>query len=91
MAKRLSERGKKEASKTSAATVNKELRALKRIFRVAHEWKLLKQVPKIEFVREPKIAPTFVTAEQFAELYSACDAATKKCLWCSVPIRHVDH
>ena len=76
-AKRLSERGLKPGSKTSPATVNKELRAIKRLVRVAKEWKKLAEVPHIEFVREPDVGITFISASDFAKLYAACDAATK--------------
>lgn len=77
IAKRLKERGKKPGSTVSPATVNKDLRALKRVFRTAHAWKMLKEVPSIEFVREPKVGITFISPEQFSELYAACDAAEK--------------
>ena len=77
IAQRLSERGKKEDSTTSPATVNKELRALKRIMRVAVSWKLLAECPKIEFVKEAKVGITFISQDEFAALYAACDAATR--------------
>lgn len=77
VAARLAERGKKEGSKTSAATVNKDLRAVKLLLRQAHEWNMLLKVPKIDFVREPDVEPTFVSEADFALLYGACDAATR--------------
>lgn len=77
VAKRLSEDGKKPGSKTSPATVNKELRILKRVFHVARDWKLLKELPKIEFAKEPKVGITFINSNEFSSLYSACAAATK--------------
>ena len=74
---RVRERGKKLDSNTSPATVNKERRCLKRVFRVAADWKLLKEVPKFEFSKEAQVGITFIAPEEFALLYSACDAATK--------------
>lgn len=75
--KRLRERGKKPGTTTSAATVNKELRALKRLFRCAVDWGYLPKAPKIEFVRESKVGITYISEADFVLLYDACDAATR--------------
>lgn len=60
----------------SSATVNKELRHLKSMFRVAHEWNWLPKLPKVRMLREQKHLPRYVTAEHFAAIYEACDVAT---------------
>ncbi|MCR9296336.1 MAG: site-specific integrase [bacterium] len=77
-AARLAEGGKDSGrNKVAVATVNGNLRNLKRLLRVAHDWKYLKEVPKIEFLREPDVAPSFVSQEQFSRLYEACNAADR--------------
>ena len=42
--------------------MNKELRAIKRVLNVAVRWKYSKETPAIEFIREPKLEPTFVSS-----------------------------
>jgi integrase len=78
--KRLGERGKKPGTTASPATVNKELRALKRLFRCAVDWGYLKATPKIEFVRESKVGITFISEADFVALYESCDAADRPVL-----------
>jgi integrase len=63
-------------STTSVVTINIELRTLKRVLNVAKRWNYLKEVPAIEFLREPKSLPTFISAEEFTCIYHACDVAT---------------
>ena len=63
-------------STASVVTINMELRTLKRVFNVAKKWKYLKEVPTIEFLREPKTLPTFISAEEFTRIYHACEVAT---------------
>jgi integrase len=44
--------------------------------RLAHDWKYLPEMPKVKMLREPRKLPTFVSPEDFAAVYQACDAAT---------------
>ena len=76
VAKRRMERGSKGGSTVSPATVNKELRHLKAVLRVAHDWGYLPTVPKVRMLKEPKKLPRYVTPEHFAAMYEACDTAT---------------
>jgi len=55
--------------------VNKELRCIKAALRIANEWGYLPVVPKIRMLKEPKRLPRYVTPEDFAAIYDACDAA----------------
>lgn len=75
IAKRSAERGKKEGDRVSPATINKELRCLKAVLRIAHEWELLAKIPKITMLREPQKIPPNITTEHFGLIYDACDAA----------------
>jgi integrase len=59
----------------SPATVNKELRCLRAMLRLAHRWGYLSRVPEFDFLREPGKIPTYVLPEHFAAMYQACDAA----------------
>lgn len=61
----------------SPATINKELRHLKAVLRVAHGWKYLPEMPKVKMFREPEKLPLYVTPEHFAAIYKACDVAEK--------------
>lgn len=74
-AKRAVEPGKKKGSTVSPATLNKELRHLRAVLRIAYEWKYLPEMPRFRMVREPGKLPTFVTGEHFAAIYRACDQA----------------
>jgi integrase len=75
--KRRQERGKRKGENVRAATVNKELRHLRAVLRIAHEWKYLPDVPRFRFVKEPGKLPTFVSPEHFADLYHACSEAER--------------
>lgn len=70
-------RAARQAEGVSVATVNKELRHLKAALRVAHEWKMIAEVPKVRMLREPEKIPRFVTQEHFTVIYNACDAAAE--------------
>ena len=76
VAKRRLERGRKKGDLVSPSTVNKELRHLRAILRVAHEWGHLPAMPKFRMVREPGKLPTYVPPDHFADMYAACDVAT---------------
>lgn len=77
VARRRIERGRKRGSAVSPATVNKELRHLKAVFRIANEWGYLPTVPKVRMLKEPKKVPRYVTPEHFAAIYKACDVAVR--------------
>ena len=55
VAKRRKERGKKRDSTVSKATINKELRHLRAIFRKAQLWGYVKIAPQITFFRSVKL------------------------------------
>jgi len=74
--KRQAEPGKKKGSTTSPATVNRELRHLKAVIRIAHEWGYLPKVPKFRKVREEQRIGAVVTPEHFQAIYQACGVAT---------------
>ncbi|MEQ8786210.1 MAG: tyrosine-type recombinase/integrase [Pirellulaceae bacterium] len=76
IAKRRVERGLKKGSTISPATVNKDLRHLKAVLNVAHEWGYLARVPKFRMLKEPTKLPRFITPEHFAKIYKECDKAT---------------
>ncbi len=61
--------------RVSPATVNKELRAIRAMFRKAVRMGYLVKAPEFEFLKEPGKLPTYVTPEHFAALYPACDTA----------------
>lgn len=63
--------------KVSPASVNKDLRHLKRIVRKAKQWGYLAKLPDIEFAREPEKLPTRVSQEDFALLYAGCGNARR--------------
>jgi hypothetical protein len=69
------ERGKRPGSLVSVATINKELRHLRAALSTAKEWGYLPKVPKFRMIREPKYLPTYVTGDDFAAIYKACDKA----------------
>lgn len=73
--KRLQERGRKKESKTSPATVNRELRTLKAALRIAHDWGYLRTVPKFRFVKEEQRMGAVMTPEHFELIYGAADKA----------------
>jgi integrase len=77
IAKRRTERGRKEDTTVSPATINKELRHLKTVLRIAHDWGYLPQMPKIRMVKGHEKAFRFVTPEHFAAIYEACKVATR--------------
>ena len=68
-------RGEPEAL-LSPATVNKELRHLRAVFRKAKKLGYLKEAPEFDFLKEAKKLPTYTTPEHFAKMYAACDKAT---------------
>jgi integrase len=77
VAARRKENGKKRGDLISPATINKELRHLRAVLTVAHEWGHLPAVPKCRMEKVPKKLATFVSAEHFAAIYRACEVAEK--------------
>lgn len=76
VAKRRKERGQKRGSLVSPATINKELRCLRAVFRKARKLKYLNEAPDFEFLRTIERLPCWVPPEHFAELYHAANVAT---------------
>jgi integrase len=64
-----------EGRKLSKATINKQLRYLRAMLRVAHDWGFIPKVPRFKFLKVPQKLPTFLSPEDFAKLYQACDHA----------------
>ena len=58
-------------AKVSPATVNKDLRYVRLVMNIAHEWGLIARVPRIRFLKESKLLPTNVPPEHFAAIYAA--------------------
>jgi len=77
IAERKMERGKKPGSKVSPATINRDLRHIKAVFRIAHDWEYVTRVPRFRMLKEPKKLVRFVTPDHFVALYTACDAAER--------------
>jgi integrase len=76
VAARRKERGVRKGSLTSPATINKEMRHLRAVFRKAKKMDYLTSAPDVDFLRVPKKIPTWIPPEDLAKLYLACDAAT---------------
>ena len=75
VARRRTEPGKKKGDTVSPATINKELRHLKAVLNVAHDWEYLPTAPKIRMVKEAKKLVLYVSPDHFAAIYGACDEA----------------
>jgi integrase len=75
ISKRRLEPGKQKGETLRAASLNKELRHLRAVFRIAGEWKYLPAVPRFRMLREPGKLATFIAPEHFAAVYAACDQA----------------
>jgi integrase len=75
IAKRQLDEGRRPGSKISPATINKELRHLKAVLRVAHDWRYLPEVPKFRMLKEPQKLARFISPEDFGKIYDAADAA----------------
>lgn len=61
----------------SPATVNKELRHLRAVFRKAQKWGLLAKLPEFTFLKVPTKVPTFIDPEDFARIYEATQHAVR--------------
>jgi hypothetical protein len=75
ISKRREERGRRRGSRVSVATINKELRHLRAVLRIAKDWGYLPVVPRFRLILEPGQLPTYVTGDHFAAIYEACDKA----------------
>ena len=73
--KRRPERGRKKRSTVSPATINKELRHIQAVLKVACDYRYLIEMPKIRMEKEPEKLSTFVSVEHFGRIYAACDVA----------------
>ncbi len=69
------EKGKNPKSKISPATLNANLRQIKAALRLAVEWKYLDTMPKIKFDGEPEKLATYINADDFGDIYVACESA----------------
>jgi integrase len=72
---RRKDHGVKKDTVISPATINKELRHLRAVFRKALRWKMLPEMPEIDFLKEAKKLAIYVPPEHFAQLYQACENA----------------
>jgi hypothetical protein len=55
------ERGRRRGSTVSVATINKELRHIRAVLRVAKDWGYMSEVPRFRMQREPGQLPNYVT------------------------------
>ena len=78
VAKRRKEPGVRHGTLTSPATINKELRHLRAVFRKAKKLGYLVSAPDFDFLKEPKKLPTWIPPEHLAAMYRACDGATRR-------------
>ncbi len=77
LAARRLERGFKDGSKVSPATLDKELGYIKSVLKVAVEWGYLPALPSVPRVRVPEKLVRFVTPDHFAASYAKCDVAVR--------------
>jgi integrase len=75
--KRLAERGKKKNSTVAPATVNREMRHIKAVLRIALEYGYITKVPKFRWARELTRIGRVITPEHFQAIYTACNKAAK--------------
>lgn len=68
--------GKRNPKLPAPATINRELRHLRAVFRQAVRLKYLRTCPEIKLLREPGKIPTYVTPEHFTAIYKKADTAT---------------
>lgn len=71
--RRAKDRGQKPGSTVSPATINRDLRNLKLLFRVAVEWGQLDKMPRIRMVKAPQRIKRHVTPEHFAAMFAAAE------------------
>jgi integrase len=73
IAQRRQEPGSREGELVSAATVNKDLRHIKAALNMAREWGYLPVTPKFRMEKVLAKVPTYVSPEDFATIYRACE------------------
>lgn len=56
----------------SVASVNRELATLRRLLRLAHEWRIIGRVPKVGLLRGENVRDFVLSQEQEAEYLAAC-------------------
>lgn len=62
----------KDKKPAAPATINHDLREMRAILRKAVRWGYLPTCPEFQFLKAPEKLPTYITPEDFAELYDAC-------------------
>ena len=60
------------------ATINKQLKQIGRVFRVAHKWKLLRELPEITLLKERKSDFDFLDFDE-AEAFLASWSSPVRC------------
>jgi integrase len=75
VSRRETEAGRRKGDTVSPFTLNKELRHLRAVLRVAAEWDYLPKLPKFRMKREPGQLVTYVVPEHFEAIYRACHQA----------------
>jgi integrase len=78
VAKRRKEPGMRPGTLASLATINKELRHLRAVFRKAKKLGYLSAAPDFDFLKEPKKLPSWIPPEHLAAMYRVCDTATSR-------------
>jgi integrase len=73
--KRRQEKGKKQGDTLSPASLNKDLRHIKKALRVARKWGYLQLLPEFAMQQVPKKLIRYVTDAHFAAVYRSCDVA----------------
>lgn len=76
VAKRRKQPGRKPKSTVAPHTIDKELRAIRAMLNVAHDWGYLPVVPKFRKIKLPEVLPRPVRPEHFEAIYGKCDVAT---------------
>ena len=76
IAKRRAEPGRKPKSTLAPHTLDKELRALRAMLNVAHEWGYLPQLPKFRRIKLPETMPRPMRPEHFEAIYNTSCVAT---------------
>ncbi len=75
--RRKADPGRKPKSKLATATINRDLRHIKAVLRIAHEWGILPKLPRFRFLREEQRIGQVISPEHFRLIYDATDVARK--------------
>lgn len=76
IAKRRTESGRKPESLVAPHTIDKEVRAIRAVLNVAHDWGYLPIMPKFRRIKVPEAMPRPMVPDHFEAIYGACDVAT---------------